>query len=481
MKQIETDVVVIGGGCAGTAAALTAVERGARVVLFEKTSDLAMGGNGMFAVETRHQRMRQMTFSRADAMKYFLEHTRYKVDARLVKAYVDKSAETIEWLERHGIRFIEPVAYYPGGYYTWHYKDPASGRITEVLLNRAKGLGATAFFETPVKQLIREKGHITGVIAEGKNGEIYRVKARAVIIGTGGFGENKDWVKKYTGHELGRDLFMMEREQPVLVGDGIRMAWEVGATDTEMHMDVYRGLPGKYGGPGGASPELGVFRQPNLMIDQNGERFVNEEVVFHGALAGNAVTIQKNRCAYMLFDEDTNKYYEEHDWDWILSQMPNTRSNNIAAIFQKAKEEGYPHLFMGNSIEEFCAWSGIEMGRLQRTLEEYNRFCETGRDEMFYKKAKYLKPVKRPPFYAGRFFLTGYGSLGGLRINARAEVMDNNLDPIPGLYAAGTDANTLCGDTYVFTTPGHTSGFAYNTGRIAGESAVRYIKGTAIT
>ena len=121
--------------------------------------------------------------------------------------------------------------------------------------------------------------------------------------------------------------------------------------------------------------------------------------------------------------------------------------------------------------------AGINAEVLNKTVTEYNRACETGRDELFFKKAKYMMPVRRPPFYAARFFCGGYGSLGGIRINYKTEVLNKNGKVIPGFYAVGTDANAIYGDTYPFALSGNTSGFAYNTGRIAGENATKYIKG----
>jgi fumarate reductase flavoprotein subunit len=458
------------------AAAATAAEMGGRVTVFEKGSDLAFGGFGPYAVESKLQRMQRITFTREDAFRFFMEHTHYRADARLVKAYVDKTASNIDWFEELGMKFVTPLAYFPGGKFVWHGKDPNSPRFTDVMADRAKKFGAVIYLETPAKQIFKENGLITGLLAEDKSGEAIRVKAGAVIIATGGFSENPKWVKKYTGHELGRNLFLMQRDPPLWQGDGIRMAWEVGAADTPMYIDTCRGMPQPYGGPGGITIELGTFRQPNLMVNLLGERFVNEEIVFDGAASGNAVDAQKNRCAFMIVDQDNKEYYENNDWDWLLPLMPDTKSPDIAAIIRKARDDGYQHLFMADSLEELCAQTGINLDGLRNTLGEYNKACETGRDELFYKKANYLKPVKRPKFYAARFFLGGYVGLGGVKINYKTEVLTKDYDVIPGLYTVGNDSNTVCGDTYVFALAGHMSGFAFSTGRIAGENASTYIK-----
>ena len=472
MKEIEADVAVIGGGCGGLAAAATASELGMKVVVFEKQDRLAGGGNGPFAIESRLQREKRITFTVQDAFEFYMRHSHYSVDAKLVQAYLSKSASTIDWFESLGVNFADVFAYFPGAPFTWHMKDSKSPRFTDALADRAKSKGTVIYMETPAKELIKQNGRVAGLIAEEKSGEAIRVKAGAVIIGTGGFSENIEMVEKYT--KFAGYPFLTQRNNPTLNGDGIRMAWEVGAAKDEMYMDTYRSLPG--GGAGGTPTELGAFRNPVLMVNQLGERFVNEEIVFDNAFAGNAVDAQKGRCAYGIFDEDTNRYYEENNWDWVLANMANKRSEDVGAYIKKVRDEGYEHLFMTDSIEELCAQTGINLEGLRKTLDAYNKACDTGRDDLFYKKDKYLKPVRRPKFYAGRFFLAIYGGLGGVKINHKVEALTKDFDAIPGLYVVGNDSNTGLKGTYTFRMAGHLSGFAYNTGRIAGENASEYVK-----
>ena len=476
MKRVETDVAVVGAGSSGLAAAVAAAEKGVRVAVFEKTREFPFGGVGTFGVESRHQRSRRIPFTKEDAVKLFLSHAHYRVDARLVRDYVEMSAGTIEWLEDMGVVYSEPIAYYPGAQFTWHLMDEKSPRTTEALAARAEALGVEIHMETPVKELQRRDGASWGVVAEEKSGQGVQVEAGAVIVGTGGFSENAAWVEKYAGHVLGKDLTLTPNEPPRLHGDGIRMAWEAGAARTGMIIDTYRGLPQPYGGPGGAQPELGVFRQPLLMVNLSGERFVNEEIVIDGAFSGNALSLQKDSCAFVIFDEDTNEYYEQNDWDWLLPRSQ-SRSVKVASIIKKAQSDGYQHLFIADSIDGLCRQTGISLAGLAKTFDEYNRMCDTGRDHLFYKNAAYLKPVRRPRFYAGRFKLNGYVSLGGVKVNHRIEVLDDDLDVIPGLYVVGNDSNDLCGDTYTFFLAGHMSGFAFNSGRIAGQNAAQHIAG----
>jgi fumarate reductase flavoprotein subunit len=476
MKVLETEIVVIGGGDAGLSAAIAAAQKDASVIVFEK-GEKRIGGpvGGLFAVESRMQWHKEIGFTREDAFNFFMNWTHWRADARLVSEYVNKSASTIEWLQELGIVFDEhPIAYFPGAEFVWHYIDMHRYNPIEIMTAGAKELGVDIYFETPVKKIIRKGDRVEGVIAENKDGETIQVNAKAVIVATGGFGDNAEMIKKYTTFEWGKDLFSFKF--PGLTGDGIQMAWEVGAAQSEMNIDSHCSLPQPYNGPGGTSINLGSFRQPNLLVNLSGERFMNEEVMFNIGFAGHAIHRQKEGCAFAIFDEETNKYFEETDWDLLLNNIPVERSKNLADIINKAREEGYQHLFTADSLEELCAQTGINLEGLRQTVDEYNHVCETGRDEIFHKKARYLRPVKQPRFYAGRLFPFAMGSLGGIKINYKTEVLDNNDDVIPGLYAVGVDANNIWGGSFPFALHGNITSFDINSGRMAGENSTEYIK-----
>jgi len=424
-----------------------------------------------------------------------MDFTHWKTDARLVSAYVKKSADTIDWLSNLGINFIDVVSYFQGAYSTWHYKDENGPFITDAIFEKAEKLGVKLFLDTSVKKILKENRKIAGVIAEDKTGNVIEVKGKAVLVSCGGFGGNAEMIKKYTGLDLEKNVFSLSmtspdadednnsREDskmppitPLPDGDGLRMAWEAGAGESEVLYDTIAGLPAAYHGPGGVSADLGSFRQPDLCVNSGGERFINEEKICNFGFWGNAIRRQKDGCAYMIFDEDTNKYYDEKGWDYQLSKFMFNKSNNIASSIQKKINQGYKHLFMADSIEELCNKTGMDISGLKKTIDEYNNACGRGRDEIFFKSEKFLRPVSKPKFYAARFYLSGYVTLGGIKINHKTEVLSKDYELIPGLYAAGNDANTIYGDTYPFAMSGNTSGFAYNTGRMAGEHAAEYIK-----
>jgi fumarate reductase flavoprotein subunit len=132
------------------------------------------------------------------------------------------------------------------------------------------------------------------------------------------------------------------------------------------------------------------------------------------------------------------------------------------------------HLFTAGTIDELCEKTGINAKNLKETILKYNSYASS-EDSQFFKKHKYVKPFNGGRLYAAKHFPAGYGSLGGITVNSKLEVLTPEGAPIPGLYSCGTDACGIFGDSYCFYLPGSTMGFAINSGRIAGYEAVDYL------
>jgi fumarate reductase flavoprotein subunit len=486
MKRLNADVVIIGGGTAGMAATVAAAEKGASVIALEKGATTGGTGNmgwGLLAVESRLQRANQIGLTRENAFKIFMDYTHWRVNARLVKAYIDKSASTIDWLEQMGVEFVDPAAYFAGSNFTWHRVKNSDGStgpgavatMIKVMTDRAQELGAKIMLQTSAKKILKEGGRVVGVMAEDRSGEDIRVDAKAVIVATGGFGNNPEMVKKYAGYDMDRDIFPFRI--PGLFGEGIRMAWETGAGSEGMNMEIMYGMPDLGAdGPLGGPPAVFVFRQPNLVVNLHGERFMDEGIMGNTTFTGNAIARQKNRIAFNIVDAGIIEYFKANEFDIIKVIDPGLKIDDFEADIKVIRSEGNTHIFDADSLEGLASKTGINSAGLLRTVAEYNKACETGRDELFQKNPRYLRPVKKPKFYAGRLFPSAYGSLGGIKINYRTEVVTKDEDVIPGLFAAGTDACAIYGDSYVFVLPGNTMGFAVNSGRIAGENAVEYAR-----
>ena len=170
------------------------------------------------------------------------------------------------------------------------------------------------------------------------------------------------------------------------------------------------------------------------------------------------------------------KEYKKNGPDIVDIVHPAAAFLDFDAQAALAVEQGYEAYFEAETVEELAGKLGIDPEKLQDTLDEYNAMCRGGVDSRFHKPQKYLHPITgKGKYLVGKYYLGAYGTVGGVRINKYCEVLDKNLMPIEGLYSAGSDANTVYGDSYNFTLPGNSMGFAVNTGRMAGESIAQYI------
>jgi fumarate reductase flavoprotein subunit len=480
MAQLETDVVVIAAGASGLAASVAAAQLGLKVITLEKSSTTGGAANmgmGPLGIESRLTRAKQFSPTKDEAFKVFMDYVHWQADAKLVRAHLNKSGETISWLETLGVTFSEPASYFPGSYPTWHIVQPESGHpgpmaaatMLKILTQRAKELGVKLMLQTPAIRLLKDGDKVVGVVAEDKSGEEIEIKAKAVIVATGGFGDNPKMIKKHTGYDWGKDLHTFRI--PGLEGDGMRMAWEAGAMSTPMRMELSFGCADQMAL---GLDWLPLFHQPHLMLNLLGERFINE-AEGNDSFKGNSIALQKERQCLFVFDETIKNEMKTYlDFINLVIQTPTLA--NIDEMIQRIVANGYPHFFVANSVEELAEKTGMEPTGLHATLEHYNDCCDHGYDDLFVKPTRYLRPVRTAPFYALRLFPAGYGSLGGIKINHKTEVLDKGWNRIPGLYASGTDACDIYGDTYVFQLPGNTMGFALTSGRMAAEHAAEYIK-----
>jgi fumarate reductase flavoprotein subunit len=501
MNQLDIDVVVMGSGAAGLAAALTAAEGGAKVIVFEKSTTaggISNMGMGIFAAESRLQRQRNIHFTRDEAFRIFMEQTHWCADARLVRAYIDKTASTIEWLEKQGVKFKLLDSYtFPGCTLSGHiierervggFKSEGgrSAVMIKTLIARAEEKGVEIRLGTPVKRILKEDGRITGVIVEEENGDTIQVNTKAVVVASGGYIHNKDMFRQYGEYELGRNIVTFHKVK--LTGDGIRLAWEVGAyaEPKGMAAQISTAMPGRMSIGGSKARaiilEIDIIaEQPYLLVNQLGLRFIDEGIQNFNYI-GNAIMRQKDHCAYLIIDGGTVKRMEEFGVDHVVYIFPEKlKLNNVDSIINKAIDDGATDVYAADSLAELAGKIGVNADVLQKTVDEYNSFCEKGHDDLFAKDPRYLLPVKCPRFYAFKLMAAAYGTVGGVKVNEKTEVLTKEFEVIPGLYAAGDTANTAL--SYDFSLAyklwGSALGFAVNSGRIAGENAVEYIKSVA--
>lgn len=475
---LNTDVVVVGSGVSGLAAALTTAEGGAKVIVFEKQRSLGGTSNffhGIFAAESDMQRARFITYSRDEAFKNIMEYSHWRANPRLVRAIVNESAATITWLQREGVEFIDAINNMLDAPRTYHVVKGGGEAVVKSLVVRNKENGVKIMPAVTVKRILKAGDRINGVLVE-EDGEETRVNARVVIIASGGYANNKEWIKKYAGFDL--DVNLVPVGNVDKTGDGIRMAFEVGADNEGLGvLELFRVGP--------TGPEFAMKSnieyavvQPDLWVDSQGERFCDESIGFYETSIGNASARHQDGCTYSIFDSSIVKQLMENGIDKShgIDFPPGSQILGLERDLARAIENRSTEVFKADSIPGLAEKIKVDPLRLQATVDEYNRFCEQGHDELFAKKPKYLRPIKGPQFYAVRARTVFLGTLGGIKINQKTEVIDKKDRVIPGLYAVGFDAGGMYGDSYcIKDASGLSAGFAISSGRIAGRNALGYL------
>jgi fumarate reductase flavoprotein subunit len=494
-SKLKADVAVIGAGPSGLSAALLAAELGMKVCLFEKTNKTGgtrNGGMGPFGASTHiHEKYGIKNCTTRDAFNYLMDFNHWKIDARIASEYINNTAFTVKWLEDEGLIF-SPMTQAEGSSFmetnfmhgfAAHPDYPNEGfAACSVLTDRAKAnKNIQIFMETPVKKLIKTGNAVTGLVARDKTGKEMQLDVKAVIIATGGFMGSPEMVKKYTSYTYKKDLFYTY-EMPNLSGDGIRMAWEAGAARSEMMMDVYKGMP-IYGGPQGTRMDWGVLANPNLMVNLQGERFMNEALSDRYMMA-NAIHRQTNGTGFLMFDSTIADIYRNQKSETGRGGGApgggfGAQVTDIDKIVAEAKKLNYPYVFGAESLADLCKQTGINLDGLKATIDEYNSFCKAGKDPVFYKDASNLLQLKGTKYYAAQFCCDSFGGLGGIKINHKTEAVNEAFKPIPGLYASGSDVNTMYADTYPGYLSGNTTSFAYTTGLMAAKNAAEYIRASS--
>jgi Succinate dehydrogenase/fumarate reductase, flavoprotein subunit len=476
-KMIEADIAVMGSGATGLAAALTAAEAGAKVVVFEKQKSL--GGtsnffNGTFAVESKMQRENFIMYSKDEAFKAIMEFTHWRANARLVRTIVNESPNTIAWLQKCGVEFFGVITIMPHGPRTYHHVKGHGAALIKVLADRAMENGVEFHMGTPVTGLLKEGNRVVGVIAE-EDGEEIEVAAKAVVIASGGYANNKEWMKKYNGLDIGTNIFPVGNVDKM--GDGIRLAWEAGAASAGMEALEMFAI-----GPFGPDFEMMndlelTVLQPDLWVDPLGRRYCDEGIAFFDTSVGN-VNSRYKEATYRIIDDTVIGRIETQGLDKHAGSdiPPGSCLYGVRKVLDVALERGSSEVCMGNTVEELAKNMGVDPAVLRKTVEDYNLCCEQRYDFQFAKDPKFLRALKGPRYYAVKAHTICIGTKGGIKINEKMEVVDKKESPIKGLYGGGLDAGGMYGDCYPFnSSPGLSSAYAINSGRIAGRNATEYV------
>jgi fumarate reductase flavoprotein subunit len=228
-------------------------------------------------------------------------------------------------------------------------------------------------------------------------------------------------LKKYAGFDLGVNIFAVGNTDKM--GDGIRMAWEVGAAAEGMGvMHILRIGPIHPAIESMSSAELPAL-QPDLWIDPRGQRLCDEGLAFFDTSLGNLNARYKEGYTFSLFDDSILQRLREHGMNRSVhpDYPPGTWPPDFDRTFQFALDQAAGEVFSAGSIRELASKIGVDPQVLENTVEEYNRFCQKGHDDLFAKQPQYLWPLKGKTFYAMKCHTAYLGTLGGIKVNHKME------------------------------------------------------------
>ena len=483
-----TDIVIVGAGASGIAAALTAIEKGCRVVLLEKGDKFGgagmFGAQGLFAVNSQQQKAKNINYTVSDAFHELLEYTHYRSNAKITKKILNKSAETIDWLASNGLETElvnntqEPHQKHAEVYH--QYIDKYNG--FQRLMDNFVSQGGILLTETSGLSIIKDNtGQISGIRISHK-GIASIINCKAIICADGGFIGNQEMVAKYSAIDPDVLHSMGERKA---TGDGIKMLEQIGG-DTR-HIGVFENHAATVTSP--VNPKwhqnslFTLTNVPLLWIDKHAARFVNEEIVYDFALWGNA-TYAASGYYYIIIDQALISHLEKQQLNWTdafertfktlshepishkIGPFPTLRNDLTDAVKNKAA-------WTAKTLDELAIQLTLDPNKLNAAIKQYNEAVEYKKDTLFYKNSKFLSfKVEQGPFYALKARSTSLGTIGGIETNENMEVLDQKGNIIKGAYATGNNASGMY-DTSYPTLEGISCAFAWNSGRIAGAAAAK--------
>lgn len=454
--EIRTDLVVVGGGLAGFAAALTATEAGLDVVLLEKQPETggssAMSGGCLAFAGTDIQIAQGVEDSSELLYNDLREVGKFENDEALVRAYVDEQLPTYQWLRAHGVEFSPMIEAASGqSVPRAHNVDPAD--LVRQLAARCKASGRVQLVVSArATSLIRDPGtgRVLGVRAEHQGSDLTVLAGRAVLLTSGGFCQNPDLIHRFAPH-YDNAIFIGGEGN---TGDGLRMAWALGADFRDM--PYIKGTYGKH--PTDETNHhscLAVYKGA-IAVNQDGKRYVDESVSYK--LLGDACMLQPYSSTFQILDQD------------ILE----SGDNRVRIMdFERRLEEG---LFIeAETLQDLAEKIEVPADTLIETVNRYNHFVDRGVDEDFGRQHLVhrhgaLRRIERAPFYAYPSTAVVFGTYCGLCVDPSMHVIDVFGQKIDGLLAAGEIVGGLHGGAYM---TGSALGKAAIFGRIAGRTAAR--------
>ena len=443
----STDIVIIGSGGAGLSSAITATEKGAKVIVLEKMA--YFGGNSnrsegeMNAAGTKQQKAHGIT---DDTPERFAADTirggHGLNDPALVKALTENAASAEEWLLDLGAHFCHRMGR-GGGQTRARGHGPCDGspvgiEIMRVLGERADKDHIDMRLNNRVTKILMKNGKVSGVQVKTPKG-METINAKAVILATGGFGANHKMVEKYRPELKG----FSTTNHPGATGDGIVLAQQVGASLTDIEqIQIHPTVIKK----NGALISESMRARGGFLLNKNGKRFTNE-LLTRDVVSANELK-QPGGIAYLVID---NSIYSK-----------NKMAQNYTAEKLMTKCD---------TIADVAKLIGVDEKVVQASFDQYHKAFDNKKDDLFGRPEMLIR-MDQAPYFVAEVTPGIHHTMGGVKIDPQAEVLTPEKKPIPGLFAAGEVTGGVHGGNRI---GGNAVADIITFGRISANSALKYI------
>ncbi len=430
-SEKQYDVIIVGAGGAGLSAAVMAAREGASVAVLEKMSE--PGGNTVRAtamyncVDDKLQHPLGIYDSEEDFYNETYNGGYQKAKPELVRILTSQADEGKLFLEELGLQFDSVIDNCLGGKIArGHYSLAHNGTdYVQVLWQACNDLGVDFYLNTKANELIMAQDSVIGVEAYRKGETIEFYANNGVVLASGGFGQNVE-MRMYYNRNLTGELLCSNA--PGATGDGIIMASKIGASLINMEYIELYPMGDSY--DGGLRNSIPNVINKGILVNQQGQRFVRED----GArdVLSQAILDQKGSYAYSIVDDDFEIFFDDRSYLQGLVLM---------GYVEKA-----------NSIDELAQLIDIDADILINTIDQYNQSVALQSDCLG--RETLINAIDKPPFYANMKKPTIHHTLGGIEINEMAQVLNQDKQPINGLFAAGEvtggihGANRLGGNSF---------------------------------
>ena len=460
-KELSADVIVVGGGGAGMAAATRLAQLGKSVILVEKSGFLggaiSVSGGNQVVMGSQLQIDNGVADDSVESMVADFEaNGANKNNKEILTLFAENVGATTDWLVANcGITFEEGL--HQLGEYSHNrelaYTGGGAG-FAEAMRKAVEEAGVQVLLNTKAESLIADNGTVTGVKAASSDAD-YTLTAGDVVLATGGYGANKDMLTD----EMKSALYYGPASS---TGEGIQMAQAVGAQTANMEygkrypngIEVSEGMAKST-----IAGNIMGWTMSAILVNKDGNRVVNEKASNRTILEEELK--QEGGELYLLLDAET---FEA----WKAKLAPAGISDADIEKYLEANGTTTPVFAHGETLEEAAAAAGINADNLKATVEKYNGFVAKGSDDDFGRAATYLtKTIGEGPYYIveqkPRFATT----MGGLVINTSMQVLNEAGEPISGLYAAGENCGQVMGDD---SPSGANNAWALTSGKLAADA-----------